>query len=349
MMKKTITFIFLSLFAVITVNAQQEEEKADSKKWNYSFKPGVTYSSTSFQNWFKGGNELVTMKLSSLGNLNYESDRFIWKNTLFMDYGFTKKRGQKVQVNVDKLDFSSRLSLINSEQSFKYTALFGIKSQFTDGYNYLSSTQWLLQSSFFAPGYITLNFGVDYMKVKNLVIHLSPISEKTTIVREAFYDKKVINEYWGGYEPEFMPEDDHHTPYEQTPTEEELEPYETVLSTTYVDYGLAWRENARFEVGSNIQFLYDNQELFKFLGLKSRLDIFASYTQLSKPDIDWETWLSINFNNYIAFNINFHLAYDYDIKFQEYYEEPDGTPGVRNVPKLQLRNFLGFGVSYTFK
>ena len=349
MMKKTIAFVCLSLIAVITVGAETEAAKADSIKWKYSFKPGVNYSSTSFNNWFKGGNELVTMKLNSLGTLNYEGDRFIWNNTLFMDYGFTKRRGQKVQVNVDKLDLSSRLSLINSEQSFKYTVLFGIKSQFTDGYNYLSSTQWLLQSSFFAPGYITLNFGVDYMKIKHLNIHLSPLSEKTTIVREAYYQKKVINEYYNGYEPEFMPEDDFHTFPDEPPTEEELEPYETDLAATYVDYGLEWRENARFEVGSNIQFLYDNPELYKFLGLKSRLDIFASYSQLLKPDIDWETWLSINFNDYIAFNINFQLAYDYDIKFQEEYVEPDGTPGVRNVPKLQLRNFLGFGVSYTFK
>lgn len=355
-MKKTILLMFLSMYAVINVSAEtavsaeSKSSKADSTNWKYSFKPGVTYSSTSFQNWFSGGNELVTMKFNSLGKANYLSERFIWKNTLLMDYGFTKNVGQKVQVNVDKLDFSSRLSLVDNEKSFKYTALLGVKSQFTDGYNYLSNTQWLLQSSFFAPGYVTLNFGVDYMKIKNLNIHLSPVSEKTTIVREAFYQKKVVNEYWGGYEPAFMPSDEDHMHEEYVPSEGELEPYETRLDTTYESYGLEWRENTRFEVGANIQFLYENPTLYKdILGIKSRLDIFASYTQLLKPDIDWETWLSINFSDYIAFNINFQLAYDYDIKFQESYTEPDGTPGVRNVPKLQLRNFLGFGVSYTFK
>ena len=348
-MKKTIVFLFLSLFTVIAVNAQKEAEKADATNWKYSFKPGVTYSSTSFQNWFTGGNEIVTMKLNSFGNANYATDRFIWKNNLFMDYGFTKRRGQKVQVNVDKFDLSSSLSLINSKNSFMYTALFGIKSQFTEGYNYLSSTQWLLQSSFFAPGYITFNFGIDYVGIEHLNIHLSPISEKTTIIREAFYDKKVINEYWGGYEPAFEPEDDYHYFNEDEPTEEELQPFETQLETTYESYGLEWRENARFEVGSNIILLYDNPEFYKFLGVKSKLDVFISYAQLLKPDINWETWLSVNFNDYISFNINFQLFYDYDIKFQEDYVEPDGTPAVRNVPKLQLRNFLGFGVSYTFK
>jgi hypothetical protein len=354
MMKKTILLLFLSMYAVVTASAMNTvsaESKADStSKWKSSFKPGVTYSGTSFKNWFAGGNEIVTMKFNSLGIANYASDRVIWKNTLFMDYGFTKRSGQKIQVTVDKLDLASRLSLINSKKSFMYTALFGLKSQFTNGYNYLSSTQWLLQSSFFAPGYITLNFGVDYMKIKHLNIHISPISEKTTIVREAFYEKKVVNEYYSGFEPEFMPEDDEHSFQDLPPTEEDLEPYETALATSYESYGLAWRENTRFEVGAGVQFLYDNPELFKkYLGLKSRLDIFATYTQITKPDIDWETWLSININDYFAFNINLQLQYDYDVKFQENYEEPDGTPAVRNVPKLQFRNFTGFGISYTFK
>jgi hypothetical protein len=74
----------------------------------------------------------------------------------------------------------------------------------------------------------------------------------------------------------------------------------------------------------------------------------VSYTELSKPDIDWETWLTINFNDYVAFNINFQLKYDYDVKFQENYIDENGMSAVRNVSKLQFRNFLGFGVSYTF-
>ncbi len=252
-------------------------------------------------------------------------------------------------MNLDRFDLSSRLSLIGKRKNFMYTAVIGLKSQFTDGYNYMSNTQWLLQSSFFAPGYITFDFGIDYINIENLVVHLSPLYEKTTIVREAFYDKRVINEYWGGYDPAFIPMEEDFQHEEYIPTEAELAPYEATLSTSYDSYGLQWRENSRFEVGSNIQFLYDNPELYKFLGLKSRLDLFLSYSNLLKPDVDWETWLSVDFNDYIAFNINFQLFYDNDIKFQEYYVEPDGTPAVRNISKLQLRNFLGFGVSYIFK
>ena len=347
-MKKTIALLFISLFTVIAVNAQDEVSNSDSENWKYSFKPGLNYSGNSFRDWFAGGNQLVNIKFNSLGSANFENDRIIWKNTLLMDYGFTKKRYQKVQVNVDKLDLTSRLSLIGSKRNFMYTVLFGLKSQFTEGYNYLSSTQWLLTSSFFAPGYITVDFGIDYIGIENLNIHLSPISEKTTIIREAFYDKKVINEYWGGYEPAFYPEEDH-SGEQYVPTDAELQIYETQLETTYESYGLAWRENAKYEVGATIQFLYENPEIYKFLGVKSRLEIFDSYSQILKPDINWETWLAINFNDYISFNVNFQLVYDYDIKFQEDYFLPDGTPAVRNVPKLQLRDFLGFGVSYTFK
>jgi hypothetical protein len=332
---------------VFAVNAQNDESNASSSNWKYNLKPGLNYSGTSFRDWFDGGNQLVNLKFNSEGFANYQNERVIWKNTLLMDYGFTKKRYQKAQINVDKLDFSSRLSLIGNRENFMYTILFGLKSQFTEGYNYLSSTQWLLQSSFFAPGYIKVDFGIDYIAIENFNIHLSPVSEKTTIVREGFYDRKVVNEYWGGNEPAFYPEEDSHMEYDLT--DADLLPYETQLAATYESYGLAWRENTKFEVGANIQFLYENPELYKFLGVKSRLDVFASYTALSKPDIDWETWLAINFNDYVAFNINFQLKYDYDVKFQENYIDDNGLPAVRNISKLQFRNFLGFGVSYTFK
>jgi len=362
-MKQTFVFL-LVLFTLNTAYAQIDSVNAETvgvanqtdniendstDTWEYRFRPGVTYSSSSFKNWISGGNQLVDMKFNSVGTLNYKNERLIWENTLLMDYGFTKKRGQKVKVDVDKLDLSSRLSLIDDKKSFKYTFLFGIKSQFTDGYNYLSNTQWLLQSSFFAPGYITANFGFDYMEIENLNIHLSPISEKTTIVREAFYRKKVVNEYWGGYEPAFYPSEPGHSHEEPELTDFELEPYELRLDTTYESYGLEWRENVRFEVGANVQFLYENDELYKFLGVKSRLDLFISYANILRPDFDWETWVTLKINDYFAFNINFQLAYDYDIKFQENYIEPDGTPGVRNVAKLQLRNYMGFGAAYTFK
>ncbi|HHU35058.1 MAG TPA: DUF3078 domain-containing protein [Bacteroidetes bacterium] len=346
-MKKTIVFLFFILLSVFVVNAQGDDSNANPKNWRYNLKPGLNYSGSSFRDWFDGGNQLVSMKFNSEGFVNYQNERVIWKNSFMMDHGFTKKRYQKAQINVDKLDFTSSLSLIGKRENFMYTFLFSLKSQFTEGYNYLSSTQWLLQSSFFAPGYIKVDLGIDYIGVENLNIHLSPLSEKTTIVREAFYDKKVINEFWGGYEPSFYPEEDPHSGRIE-PTEDELLPFETQLETTYEGYGLAWRENSKFEVGPNFRVLYENPELYKFFGMKSRLDAFVSYTELSKPDIDWETWLTINFNDYVAFNINFQLKYDYDVKFQENYIDENGMSAVRNVSKLQFRNFLGFGVSYTF-
>ena len=260
--------------------------------------------------------------------------------------GLPKKDIKNHKSNVDKLDFTSSLSLIGKREDFMYTLLFSLKSQFTEGYNYLSSTQWLLQSSFFAPGYIKVDLGIDYIAIENLNIHLSPLSEKTTIVREAFYDKKVVNEFWGGYEPSFYPEEEPQSEYELT--EEELLPFETQLETTYEGYGLAWRENSKFEVGPNFRVLYENHELYKFFSAKSRLDAFVAYTELVKTDIDWENMVDDNFNDYVAFNINFQLKYDYDVKFQENYIDENGMAAVRNVPKLQFRNFLGFGVSYTF-
>lgn len=334
----TIVLLFVSFVAV---EAQVVEEQDSTKKWSFGGKPGLKWSRATFNNWAVGGLGNSAIEFESEAHAYYKTDIVAWNNDVLMAYGFNRRDQEGKRKIVDKFDFRSHYSRIGPNKKFRYSGMFNMKSQFADGYDYRSNTQWYLQSGFFAPGYVKFDFGLDYIAIKHLNIHFSPFAEKTTIVSESYYDRKVVNVYYDGYEPEFREEqEDYPDQNFPAPTEEDLAPTEALLDSTEVTYGLAWRENSRFETGTAIQIVYDYPDILKNIDLKTRLDVFASYSDFLAPDIDWEMWLSFNFNKYIAFTINTQLIYDADILFDE--------NGVKKQ-KLQFRDFVGLGVSYTFK
>lgn len=342
---KSLKFIglFLLLFVFTQVGAQVSAPQDSTKKWSFGGKPGLKWSRNSFNNWSLGGLGNTAIEFDSEAHAYYQTAEETWKTDLFMAYGFNRRDQEGKRKIVDRFDLRSHYSREGPNKKFRYSGMFNLRSQFTSGYDYRSNTQWYLQSGFFAPGYIKFDFGVDYIAVKHLNIHLSPLAEKTTIVSESYYDKKVVNVYYDGHEPEFYEEVEGEPDFQDEfsgPSDEELEPIEEHLDSTEVTYGLAWRENSRFETGAAIQVLYDHPQILKNIDFKTRLDLFASYSDFLAPDIDWEIWLSFNFNKYIAFTINTQLVYDADVLFDDNGEMKQ---------KLQFRDFVGVGLSYTFK
>lgn len=344
LIKYYLSLAAIGLFSI--AQAQSDSSKIVEKPWEFGGKPGLKWSRSSFSNWAAGGLGSSAIEFDSRAHAYYKDDKRVWKNDLEMAYGFNRRDTEGKHKIVDKFNFYSNYSWIGKREAIRYSVLLNVKSQFTDGYDYRSTSQWLLKSGFLAPGYVTLNVGFDYIKVKHLNIHFAPLSEKTTIVSESYYERKVINEYYGG-NPIFIEnsgveeENEWDEPFEEGPTEEELRPIEERLDSTEVTYGLAWRDNSRFETGASFQILYDYPGILKNVDFKTRFDVFSSYTNFTKPDIDWEVWLSFNFNKYLAFTINTQLIYDSDILFD------DGNGGRES--KLQFRDFFGVGMSYTFK
>lgn len=337
---------FVFVFLCVSVQAQNDSSSVVEKPWSFGGKPGLKWSRSSFSNWAAGGLGSSAIEFDSRAHAHYKNDKIEWKNDLEMAYGFNRRDTEGKRKIVDKFNFYSNYSWIGERKAFRYSVLLNVKSQFTDGYDYRSVNQWDLKSGSFAPGYVSLNVGFDYIKIKHLNVHFSPLSEKTTIVTESYYERKVLNEYYGG-NPIFIEnsgveqEDEWNEPFDEAPSPEELAPIEARLDSTEVTYGLAWRENTRFETGASFQLLYDYPDIFKNVDFKTRLDVFSSYTNFAQPDIDWEVWLSFNFNKYLAFTINTQMIYDSDILFD------DGMGGKES--KLQFRDFFGIGMSYTFK
>ena len=166
-------------------------------------------------------------------------------------------------------------------------------------------------SDFMAPAYMFVSLGIDWRPGKSFSIVLSPLMGKTTFVNSGDM---------------------------------------TVLSTA----GMVTAEKdgngneikvphrSRHEFGGGA-LLSLNGNLFKNkVTYNSQVDLFSNYMQ--KPeniDVYWTLQTKIFLYKNITADIRLDLKYDDDQKSTG----DDGTPG---GPKIQVKNFLGFGLFYQF-
>ena len=337
-MKKLI-LLFTVLAFVNVLNAQDEEKKGP---WTIKGETGITYSNAYFSEyWAAGGDNSNSLLWRGFINANWKGEKATWENALDLNYGLIKQGDLDLRKMKDNIDFLSKYSINGFNEKWRYTALLNFKTQFTEGFKY--DNQIFYVSDFFAPAYITASVGIEYLGSDKLKIFISPFSQKTTIVSEAYYDKKVENKAY----PKFEGMESH----EDMPLDESLieQTDSAFKAENTITYGLEWRENIKTETGAMAQIIYDHPDMVKGFGLKTRLDLFAAYANIDKVDIDWEIWLTFKFNDYLSMNINTQMIYDDDVKFQEFTTATDGTQIVKNVPKIQFRNLFGVGLVYTFQ
>ncbi len=107
--------------------------------------------------------------------------------------------------------------------------------------------------------------------------------------------------------------------------------------------------NFRSEFGALASAVYQNAEILKNMGLRSRLELFNNYTDPNKPnrqniDVDWQTMIDIKLGKYLGANIFTHVIYDHDTKIQI---DPENNPE-RVGARTQFKEVFGLGFSYKF-
>jgi hypothetical protein len=341
-MKKLFLLLFLTTFVGSTI---AQDEQTEKKPWAIKGETGITYSNAYFGNyWAAGGENSNSLLWRGLLSMNRTSEKGTWENTLDLSYGLLQQGEQDIRKMNDKIDFLSKYSIKGFNNKWRYMAQLNFKSQFTEGFKYESTSKTILVSDFFAPAYVTASLGIEYMGSDKLKIFISPFSDKTTIVKEAYYDKKVINTAENQIRETLPQEEQNMNIVVDDATFNQVD--STLKANQTTTYGLAWRDNLKTEIGALAQIIYDHPDMVKGFGLKTRLDLFAAYKHLNKVDIDWELWLTFKFNKYLSMNINTQMIYDDDIKFQI-------TDAMGNVtgysPKIQFRNLFGVGLVYTFQ
>jgi hypothetical protein len=79
--------------------------------------------------------------------------------------------------------------------------------------------------------------------------------------------------------------------------------------------------------------------------LDNRITLYTDYlNNFGNIDVNWQMALDMTVNEYVKANIGINMIYDDDIKSTK---EVDGVV-VNDGAKIQLKQMLGLGLSYTF-
>lgn len=274
---------------------------------------GFDINQISFVNWNAGGNNSISGLLKGEIKRIYEHKNTKWHNELLFRYGVNKQDGVELRKTDDAIAFNSTFGFRRDTISnWFYSAKFNFNTQFTDGYQYPNTEKAI--SSFFAPAYIFLGVGTEYInKEQKLKIYLSPLTQKTTLV----LNQTLANEGAFG-----------------------------VTKAVYDINGnlITKGKKSRNEVGTLITG-YHKDEIFRNMYLENRISFYSDYlNNFGNVDLNWQIQLDLVVNKFVRANIGTHFIYDDDIKAKEEINSEQVTVG----PKLQLKQILGIGLTYTF-
>lgn len=305
-----LVFISQITYSQIIVKAPDSDMISNWKKKN---EIGFDLSEIALVNWSVGGNSSVSGLLKGKFSRKYEKENLTWNNELLIRYGINKQDGRELRKTDDALQINSTFGYRNDTVSKWYhSAKFNFNTQFTNGYSYPNTD--LAISKLFAPAYVFLGVGAEYIDKKNdLNFYLSPLTQKTTLV----LNERLANQGAFG-----------------------------VTKATYDDAGnlLEKGRKSRTEVGILVTN-YWKTEVFKNITYENRLSLYTDYVNnFGNIDIDWQAQLDLVVNEYVKANIGIHMIYDDDIKAKD---ERDGEQ-VTLGPKVQLKQMLGVGLTYAF-
>jgi hypothetical protein len=281
--------------------------------WESKNKIGFAISEILFLNWNAGGVSSISGLMKTQFNRNYSNENTRWVNELIMRYGLNKQDGIELRKTEDAFQFSSTFGYRENEKSNWYhSAKFNLNTQFTEGYKYPNKE--VSVSGPFAPAYTFLGVGAEYAsEKKDRLFYFSPFTSKITYVAN---QRLADNGAFGV--PKAIYDSD----------------------GNLVEHG----KKLKSELGILITAYYKKQ-IAKNINFENRLSLYSDYiNKFGNIDIDYDLVLDLVVNQYVRTNIGLHVVYDDDIKAKE---ELNGTQ-VTVGPKMQLKQVLGVGMTYTF-
>ena len=190
MQKKILVVFFVFVIGFITVTNAQKKETVDRlsvyavkdtlKGWKTSGLVGLTFGQTSLTNWAAGGDNTVTGDLTVNLTANYLNHKWFWDNNLLGEFGLVNSSANDYwQKAADQLNFTS-IAGRSISTHWAFSALLNFKTQFTEGYNYPNTENYI--STFMAPAYGDLALGFAYKPNSKYTVFFSPLAERATFV-----------------------------------------------------------------------------------------------------------------------------------------------------------------------
>ena len=216
---------------------EEEKPDADLRKitpvvvkpvyWKLGAETGINFTQGYLSNWVKGGESSVSALGDFTSFANYTKNKTKWENNFRFKYGLMKTGEKGLRKNDDLWEINTKfgqkafgklgrnIMKEHGKESLKnwyYSFLISLKSQIAAGYNYPNDS--VIVSSFMSPGHLFFVLGLDYKPSKTTSILMSPITSKSTIVRDTVnidqtkygldHDRKIKSEMGGYMKAKFL-------------------------------------------------------------------------------------------------------------------------------------------------
>ncbi len=306
--------LIMALTLCIAVGATaQETETAKTSNWTKKGSIGLNFSQSAFTNWAAGGQSSLAWLGTLNYGINYARNNFKWDNTLNTALGYSYfDFDQKPIKTDDKIEFTS-LAGLKATETLNYSLEFAFRSQFANGYDYkLDST--LYTSKWFAPAYLSLGLGIEWVPNEHFSINFAPLTGRITIVN----DERLASE--GAYGVN------------------ELDKNDTL--THGVDHDV---KMIRYEFGARLTAKM-KYTIFQNVDYETKLELFSNY--LNHPeriDVDWQNLIVMKVNSWLNCSVGTHLIYDYDIPFYDYNPATGEEDLLDPNSKVQFKEVLSLG------
>ncbi|MGW8123692.1 DUF3078 domain-containing protein [Roseivirga echinicomitans] len=183
-MKKTLLICF-TLLVSYTVQSQT----ADSVKWERKGSLGFTFANVGLSNWAGGGESSVSLGTIFNTTATKNTALYTWKNQVDFALGGAKLGDREFRKTDDNIILSSQYKRKINE-NFGYSASSILRTQLLEGNNYvadpLNPGEQLAEkiSNFMAPGYLSVNLGMEYSSGDIFTVSFSPAAGKFTFVMD---------------------------------------------------------------------------------------------------------------------------------------------------------------------
>ncbi|MCX6259069.1 MAG: DUF3078 domain-containing protein [Bacteroidia bacterium] len=315
-MKKMIYWIIIPMIInTLSINASNDRSAGDTiktppvKLWKFGGTGNLSLSQGYLKNWVEGGENSMSTLSVLTGFAKYNKDKVSWENTIEIKYGTLRTGTAQSRKNEDKIELNSKMGY-QAYKTLYYSFLCNFKTQGFKGYDYPTDTTKVLVSDFFAPAYLLISIGMDYKPTSFISVMLSPLTSKTTFVRDG--GKMVDTVYVPGKVDE-------------------------------TKYGLKPGKSIKKEMGAYMKSII-TFNLMKSVQAVNRIDLFTDY--LNNPQniqVNWEVNLNMKINKYLATTVSTRLVYDDNINIPV----PNSVPP-RTKKAIQFKEVLGVGLSFLF-
>ena len=273
---KKILLIFFVLFSIKGYSNKFEDSVWISPDSYYLSKGKITtlLNQSQYSNWIAGG--INNLSLTLLLDYDYilKKGDLEWINRIDGAYGLVKNQDESIKKNEDRLELYSLLALKNKGR-WSYSALFNLKSQWSNGYEYSINSVGVqdrsLTTKFLSPAYSQIGVGMFYKKDDNFWFNYALLSARYIRVNPVFTESLLDGENY---------------------------------------FGVEKGKTGRFEAGGIIS-AYFKKEIMKNMILENKLNLFQNY--LEDPlnvDIDYTFNLELTINKFFSTNLLLQILYD---------------------------------------